>query len=88
MFKSTKQKTVDRSVAAFDSFANAVLLIKKAPAKSSSAKSGATTRGFSGTQIFNTIGAMKEGGDPITVEFWEAMVCVAIADQGHRSDYL
>ena len=56
--------TVDRSVAAFDTFVNAVQIVQRTTANNSSVKSGATARGFSGTQIFNTIGATKEIGEP------------------------
>ncbi len=56
--------TVDRSVAAFDRLGDSANLIRNKAAKRTTAKSGATARGFSGTQIFSTIGATKEDGEP------------------------
>ena len=55
--------TVDRNVAAFDHLSDATALL--APAKSTKrAKSATTSHGYSGTQIFNTLGASKDTGEP------------------------
>jgi hypothetical protein len=55
--------TVDRDVAAFDTLGAARALI--APAKAASrAKSGTASHGYSGTQIFNTLGSTKDPGEP------------------------
>jgi hypothetical protein len=56
--------TVDRNVAAFDDFNAAATHIQKRSAKRGSAKS-ATARGFSGTQVFSTVGASNEPGEPV-----------------------
>jgi hypothetical protein len=56
--------SVDRNVAAFDKLSASVSLQSKNSAPRSSAKAGGTARGFSGTQIFSTVGATKEAGEP------------------------
>jgi hypothetical protein len=59
--------TVDRNVAAFDDFDAAVALMQKRSAKQSSKGSAksATARGFSGTQVFSTVSASNEPGEPV-----------------------
>ena len=56
--------SVDRNVAAFDKLRDSVSLLSKNSARQSSAKAGGTARGFSGTQVFSTVGATKETGEP------------------------
>ena len=58
-------ETVDRSSAAFDRMSDARAIEATAKSKGTSlAKSGGTSHGFSGTQIFSTAGATKEPGEP------------------------
>ena len=54
--------TVDRNVAAFDKWADSRL--RQSLSKRTAAKSGGTARGFGGTQVFSTVGATKEPGEP------------------------
>ena len=60
-------ETVDRSSAAFDriSDANAFETTAKSTKGTSTAKSGGTAHGFSGTQIFSTAGATREPDEPM-----------------------
>lgn len=57
-------ETVDRDVAAFDTLRDARALLMKANSKDSRTKSGTASHGYSGTQVFNTLGATKELGEP------------------------
>ena len=63
--------TVDRDVAAFDTLSDVRALLAPAAAKNTTistpaktAKTGTAAHGYSGTQIFNTLGATKDPGEP------------------------
>ncbi|HWN96071.1 MAG TPA: immunoglobulin domain-containing protein, partial [Methylomirabilota bacterium] len=57
--------TVNRSSAAFDKLSDVTAAAPAAKSKASRAKAGGgTAHGYSGTQIFNTLGSTKDPGEP------------------------